>query len=691
MRWTSIAVPALLALSGSVNRPLYAAAASVQAADALATGALLDVPFISQEPYLCGGACLAMVARYWGTHAIQSGDFAGYARGETGIAAEDMITAARGAGFDGYAFTGDGAFIQSHIGRGRPVVALIDVGGDLNHYVVIVGWNAGVVTIHDPARRPFVTVPADEFLESWASTGHWALLLLPHGTKPDDEVLVPARPDSSAIHDGDAEHDIDAAVALSRAGRLDEAASALQAIATRHPASPAPWRELSGVRFRQRRWDDAAQAAARALERDQHDAGAWHILGASRFMLQQRDEALDAWNVVDAPILDLVRIDGLERTRHRTVAGALGMEPDDVLTAESVRLARRRLALVPSVAAGRVDYRPNGPQRAQLEVAVTERPVLRTDWMGLGVSGMRALTERTVSLSVPSPTGGGETWEASYRWWERRPRAMLALVTPELAGLHGNIRIEAAAETQSYAVRDAGSATAVVIEETSREATLTLRQWAAPDWLWEATTGLRRIRERGDFVVLGAALERWSADDRRRARAGVVAWPRVDRSDGVTAALDMSARSRWDLGTSWDASAWIGWSGSSPGAPRALWSGAGTGQGRDGLLRAHPLLASGVIDSPAFAPSLAVAGVEATRWIGALAGIVGMAAFVDGACVTDSFDGSPWLADAGVGVRVRPPGQTGQFRIDFATGLVDDSRALSVAWQGAVPVTGRGR
>lgn len=645
MRWTSIAVPALLALSGGVNRPLYAAAASAQAADAAATGALLDVPFVSQEPYLCGGACLAMVARYWGTHAIQSGDFAGYARDGTGIAAQDMITAARGAGFDGYAFTGDGAFIQGHIERGHPVVALIDAGVALNHYVVIVGWNAGVVTIHDPARRPFVTIPADEFLESWAGTGHWGLLLLPRGTKPDNEARAPARPDSSEAHAGD----------------IDNAA----------------------VRFRERRWDDAAQAAARALERDPHDATAWHILGASRFMLQQRDEALDAWNVVDAPILDLVRIDGLERTRHRTVAVALGIEPDDVLTAESVRLARRRLALVPSLAAGRVDYRPNGPQRAQLEVAVMERPALRADWTGFGVSGVRALTDRTVSLSVPSPTGGGETWEASYRWWERRPRAMLALVTPELAGLHGNIRIEAAAETQSYAVRAAGSATAAVVEETSREATLTLRQWATPDWLWEASTGLRRVRERGDFVVLGAALERWSADDRRMARAGVVAWPRVDRSDEVTTALDISARNRWDLGVWWDAVAWTGWSGTTPGAPRALWSGAGTGQGRDGLLRAHPLLVAGVIDSPAFAPSLAVVGVEATRWIGALAGIVGMAAFVDGACVTGAFDGSPWLADAGLGVRVRPPGQTGQFRIDFATGLVDDNRAVSVAWQSA--------
>src|SRR4051794_33339213 len=49
-------------------------------------------------------------------------------------------------------------------------------------------------------------------------------------------------------------------------------------------------------------------------------------------------------------------------------------------------------------------------------------------------------------------------------------------------------------------------------------------------------------------------------------------------------------------------------------APLALWPGAGTGQGRDALLRAHPLIDDGIIGNAVFGRHLMSGGVEGRRW-----------------------------------------------------------------------------
>ena len=58
---------------------------------------------------------------------------------------------------------------------------------------------------------------------------------------------------------------------IRRAG-FDKAEAILNPLRTVCPASAGPWRELGGVRFAQRRWQDAAALAGDALARDPHDA-----------------------------------------------------------------------------------------------------------------------------------------------------------------------------------------------------------------------------------------------------------------------------------------------------------------------------------------------------------------------------------------------------------------------------------
>jgi hypothetical protein len=120
-------------------------------------------------------------------------------------------------------------------------------------------------------------------------------------------------------------------------------------------------------------------------------------------------------------------------------------------------------------------------------------------------------------------------------------------------------------------------------------------------------------------------------------------------------------------------------------APRAVWPGAGTGVGRPALLRAHPLLVDDVMAGPAFGRALFSATAEYTVGLpGAIGRVTTLAAFVDSARAWQRAIGgsSPLYIDAGMGLRLRVPGQRGWIRLDVARGL----RGGGIRWSaGIVP------
>jgi outer membrane translocation and assembly module TamA len=124
-------------------------------------------------------------------------------------------------------------------------------------------------------------------------------------------------------------------------------------------------------------------------------------------------------------------------------------------------------------------------------------------------------------------------------------------------------------------------------------------------------------------------------------------------------------------------------------APLALWPGAGTGQGRSGLLRAHPLLDDGVLTGPAFGRKMAHGSLEHARPVGQVLGHgLSIAGFVDAARawhLLDGLDTSPLYIDAGFGVRVNAPRFGGAIRIDVAHGLRGGGTTLSAGWGGEWP------
>ena len=607
----------------------------------------LDLPFVPQQKNLCGGACLAMVMRYYGAPSLRARDFAPCIDASGGISANRMIRAARARGYDAGASFGDSTALCRALRQRRPVIVLVDGSARLLHYLVIIAATRDQVVFHDPARRPAMSQTMRAFEKRWSASGGWMLVLSPR----DDAV-----PENPPVVEVAASQDTTGADSIRAESRL--------------------FTERALRAFREERWPQSRDAAQTAVALDPHRARAWHVLGAAHYMLNEHDAALSAWNHTGAPTLDLVRVQGLERTRYGVISAAMNVDDDALLTPSSLLMARRRLELIPALSASRLDYRPVGTARADLDIAVRERSVWPFSATQLGVFGVRALTERTLHASLCSPSGGGEVVAASYRWWENRPRAELALTTPELFGWQGMTRLAFADEVQTYA-NDSGGASAANIVETMREGTIDRRQWLAPAWMFDAGAGFHHVRERGNYASFGSALTWLTAQDRLALRAGACVWDRIDDGEALHARLDVSADQRATFSSVIELAARAGWGVVDAAAPRSLWPGAGTGPGRPELLRAHPLLLDdGIINGDAFASSLFTAGIEATRWM--FAGILGAAVFVDGAAPTSMHD---LIVDAGAGLRVRPPGEHGYVRIDIATGLSQSTHAFSVAWQ----------
>ena len=241
------------------------------------------------------------------------------------------------------------------------------------------------------------------------------------------------------------------------------------------------------------------------------------------------------------------------------------------------------------------------------------------------------------------------------------------------------------------------------MREERRSVALRLTDWST-SWLrWQAGAALDRIREYDhldrnrlnarDYLGVESALDVRLAGDRLAFAASGGWWTPFAGGNrfgttGLLAAWRSTADARRPF---WSAVSEI--SAASRVAPLALWPGAGTGQGRSGLLRAHPLLTSleagDVLTGPVFGREVAHGSLEYVRPVKqTLAGGLSLAGFADAARAwhrPDGLDRSPLYVDAGVGVRARAPGLGGGIRIDLARGLRGGGTTLSASWAGSWP------
>jgi hypothetical protein len=652
---------------------------------------LIDVPFLPQAPELCGGAALAMVMRYWGDRSVQPTDFKSLVKPSArGIETTDLSAAVTARGWQ--AFAGEGASatradLQRQVDQGRPVIVLIEPTPGRFHYVVVVGVTLSSVVFHDPARTSFHVAAADEFDHEWRGSLNWRLVVLPpptsgsvrsiFGESASPELSAPAVPQARTGACGAL---VDRGVGLADTDS-DAAERVLTAASELCPASADPWLERAGLRFRASAWRETAEFAERAAERDPQNDDAWALLATSRYLGDDQRGALDAWNHIGEPIIDVVKISGARQTPQSAFHRLLELRPRALLTRSAFERAARRLGDAPTASVAHVQFDPAANGRAVVQAAIVERDPYPQHPIDFAVLGGRAIFANEVDVDLAGVAGHGEKLSVLWRWLTERPRVGVSLEMPASVPLPGIATIDAFWEEESYAVPVAGAGVALAHDERRRVA-LDLDVWTSGTTRVEGGAALDRFASNNHLATRGA-IEQHFAGDRVVARAEAEIWSAGGGPGFWTRDLSVAWRSTPDQSQPF-VLVIVGDSAASAGAPRALWMGAGTGQGRPILLRAHPLLDHDVIASSMFGRRVAFQNVEYQHPLRRIStGSIAWAVFVDTANVWNGLGGletSPFQMDAGAGLRFRLPEDTGSVRLDFARGLRDGQSAFSVAW-----------
>jgi hypothetical protein len=651
----------------------------------------LEVPYLPQSVLLCGGAALAMVERWWGRRGVYAEDFAGLVRPEQGgILTTDLATTARARGWVTRVWHGEPERIRQALRDGVPVVALIQVGRDRYHYVVVLGWDDGRVVFHDPASAPFTTLGEAEFLARWSGADRWAMTLRP--APPAPAIVAPVAPGPVTPDPMPCPPWIDRALDAVGASRLDEAAQLLTEAGTACPAEPLSLRELAGVRFRQGRHAEAIPLAEEYLAAVPGDRLGWQLLASSRYLAGDQDGALEAWNRLDRPTVDLVRIDGTRRIRFGEVVGVASVPHGIVLTSARLALARRRVADIPALRGSAVEYQPVAGGIVEVRVAVAERPRVGRPWRLLAAGAARALTRHEVGLEVASPLGAGELWSGSWRWEYARPRAVFRVDFPADLRFPGVIGVESSWERFRFAL-DSGNATPV--EESRRVAGIGFGGWATA-WVRPAAA-LRLERWSGGRKYLGvsagaevrAAGDRFALSVTGEHALALAAHPAHSRG---------GARAMWASSSGLGRAAWsarLGYDWASASAPLGARPVTGGNLVWAIPLRAGALSPAGVVTGKSVGRGIFHAGLSGdhpVHRVGPL--ILAAGLFLDGARVNGAADGSEdrFHLDAGAGLRIGlAEGQLGVLRLDFARGVLEAGRsAMTVGVHQSWPAFVRG-
>jgi hypothetical protein len=666
---------------------LLALAGTARSQPAPAPLVLLDVPFISQSEALCGGAAAAMVLRFWGARGLTAETFAHLVdESAAGIRTDALVNDLRGRGWNAAGLRGTGELATGELANGRPVLALIEDRPGTYHYVVIIAATSKAIVFHDPARAPHRVMGRVEFDRRWDAAGRWMAVVLPghrgleappaggpEGVAPAG-AAGPVRSGGFPTElRGDMPSSCDRLLAdgirLAQENDLSGAERTLtQSLSC---GGAAPLRELAGVRVLQRRWADVEALASAAVAEDAADAHAWRLLATSRFVQDNPSGALEAWNHIGEPRIDLVSITGLTRTRHRPVERLIGLVPGEVLNVEGLARARRRLSDLPAAQRTRLDYAPVPSGLAEVRASVAERPLAPQGMWGVAAIAASAAARRELEWSAGAISGGGERVTGAWRFWPGRPRLAFALDAPAPWG--GVVGVGAFAERQPFdppAVRD-----------SERRGV----RLSAGTWMWsrvraEVHGGVERWTGMGALGLTGAAVRVVTHDDRVDLRLDLSAWAGEARFVTTFAAFVFRS-STARTGRVYIARAGAGAAGGQ--TPPDLWFAGDTGRARPVLLRAHPLVADGRFRLEQLGRRITYASAEAQHWWPARGGLrVGAAVFADSARTSGRVPGGARAdVDAGAGARLAIPGVTGLFRLDLAKGLRDGRTALSFVYE----------
>jgi hypothetical protein len=629
---------------------------------------VLDVPFIAQSELLCGGAAAAMVMRYWGERGVDAESFRSLVDPKAGGIRTDVLAAnLRGREWNATALEGSSDAIARELQQGRPVVALLEDRPRTYHYVVVVARNADGVVFHDPARTPFRVMSAADFDRRWSAAQRWMLIVTPPAQWGPPSGVPASTATSPPSQATPCDAQIASAVQQAQQNRLDDAERTL--VGALSCPGAGVFRELAGLRVVQRRWTEAADLASAALARQPGDEYAARLLGTARFVGDDQLGALDAWNQMREPRIDLIRLDGLTRTRYRIVERYVGLKTGEMLTRRALVRARRRLNELPS-GFGTIDFAPLPSGLAEVRATVVERSMVPRNVFDLGVVGLATAVTRELVVPIVSPTGGGEQITADWRFWAHRPLYQVSIAAPAPWG--GVWRSTARRERQPF--------TATFSPTVHDSLQLEIFDWANGIVRWEIGGGLDRWNEGRAFQTATAAMRFASPGDRLDARAQLRTWFGGGTEFGQ-AEVRVLARSSPRL-TGFVVTTDGGVAAVNDSAPADLWFAGDTGRARPLLLRAHPLLTEGErFRTDRMARLFAHQSTEVQRWWRVGPFRTGIATFVDaGLTARRVSGGSITDLDVGIGLRGAYPGRAGALRLDIARGVRDGNIAISAVY-----------
>jgi hypothetical protein len=615
-----------------------------------------------------------MVERWWGRRGVYAEQFASLVHPDAGgIFTTDLLAATRARGWQARAVHGTAGLAQQSLRDSVPVIALIKVGRDRYHYVVIVGWDSDVVTYHDPAVAPFVRAKARKFVERWQGGDSWMMVVEPAAP---DSVSAPSRAGSTApvllVDSLPCRPWLDQAADAAAVNHLDQADMLLASAATACPAEPVVLRELAGVRFRQGRQPDATRLATEYLRRVPSDTLGWQLLASSRYLSTDLNGALDAWNTIGRPVVDLVRVDGLAHMRFAVVADALNTPTQHPLTSRALQLAQRRISELPTVAASRVSYVAVPGGAVEVRTALIERPVLDPIPQLVIRNALSAAIRSEVAFDVNSPLGAGEQWAAQWRWERADPRQALTLDLPAHIGILG-IRGIATVEGSDERYHFSGA----LPDQQRRTTGMAVQGWLTPEIEAVAAARVEQWTAIGSYVAFrgGAAVHPFG--DRTIVMAAAEQAMRTGAGAGYRrASIEASWAAGNDRTTTWSARGGVDWV--SAATPPGLWPIAGGDLGRAIPLRAHRFIVLDALPTERIGRTVSYGGVSADHVLTMLGPVeFGVGIFADAADVgqTSMDVTGRWYLDTGAGVRVGLPGATsGALRIDLARGVLADPR-----------------
>ena len=293
-------------------------------------------------------------------------------------------------------------------------------------------------------------------------------------------------------------------VRLAQANDLDAAERRLTSALS--CGGSAPLRELAGLRLLAASMERGERSRGGRGDEDPTDAHAWRLLATSRFVQDDRSGALEAWNHVDEPRVDLIRVDGLVRTRQRVVEDLLPIARNDVLTSAAIHTGASSAARAPVGRVRRAHVRARTVRAASRCTRPSPSvPLVPTDRWTLAALGVVAAFRREVEVSSGALTGGGERITLGWRFWPGRPRVSAAIAAPAPWG--GVWGVDAFTERQPFTDE-------AIPTSRRRGAHVTLSDWVT-SW---ARASVRGGVERWDGVdTFGERRDRPSTPDRWRA------------------------------------------------------------------------------------------------------------------------------------------------------------------------------